>query len=79
MTNIDKMWCFTLSSLILINCNIDDNGVQVLTKTKPGTNLEILRLDVNKITDTVAETLSKFLSSISLLAAIVLVIKVLWQ
>ena len=51
---------FTLSSLILINCNIDDHGVEVLTKTKPGTNLEILRLDVNRITDTGAETLSNF-------------------
>ena len=53
---------FTLSSLILVNCNIDDNGVQVLTKTKSGTNFEILRLDVNRITDTGAEILSNFLS-----------------
>ena len=51
-----------LSSLILINCNIDDNGVQVLTKTKSGTNLEILRLDVNRITDTGVEILSNLLS-----------------
>ena len=53
---------FTLSSLILINCNIDDNGVQVLTKTKSGTNFEILRLDVNRITDTGAEILSNLVS-----------------
>ena len=53
---------FTLSSLILVNCNIDDNGVQVLTKTKSGTNLKILRLDVNRITDTGVEILSNLLS-----------------
>ena len=54
---------FILSSLILINCNIDDNGVQVLTNTKiNGTNLKILRLDVNRITDTSAEILSNLVS-----------------
>ena len=53
---------FIVSSLKLINCNIDDNGVQVLTKKKSGTNFEILRLDVNRITDTGADILSNLLS-----------------
>ena len=53
---------FILSSLILINCNIDDNGVQILTKMKSGTKIEILRLDVNRITNTGADILSNLLS-----------------
>ena len=54
-----------LSSLILINCNIDDHGVQVLTKTQFSTMFDTLRLDINRITDTGAGFLSNFLSKCS--------------
>ena len=40
-----------LSSLILVNCNIDDHGVQVLSQKKSDTKIQTLRLDFNKITD----------------------------
>ena len=60
MSRVTSFFC--LSSLILINCNIDDHGVQVLIKTKTGTNLEILRLDVNRITDTGVEILFNLVS-----------------
>ena len=81
--NLSRVTSFLcLSSLILINCNIDDNGVQVLTKTK-STMYEKIRLDINRITDTGVEILSNLVNvrnySISLLAAIILVIKVLWH
>ena len=56
-----------LSSVILINCKIDDHGVQVLTKTLLSTMFDTLRLDVNRITDTGAGFLSKRLSNCSIL------------
>ena len=54
-----------LSSVILIDCKIDDHGVQVLTKTQVSTMFDTLRLDINRITDTGAGFLSKLLSNYS--------------
>ena len=54
-----------LSSVILINCKIDDHGVQVLTKTQFSTMFDTLRLDINRITDIGAGFLSILLSNYS--------------
>ena len=47
-----------LSSLILVNCNIDDHGVQILSQKKSNTKIQTLRLDFNKITDVGAACIS---------------------
>ena len=52
-----------MSSLILVNCKIDDHGVQVLTKTESSQEFDTLRLDINRITDAGAGFLSKLLSN----------------
>ena len=48
----------SLSSLILVNCNIDDHGVQILSQKKSDTKIQTFRLDFNKITDVGAACIS---------------------
>ena len=47
-----------MSSLILVNCNIDDHGVQILSQKKSDTKIQTLGLDFNKITDVGAVCIS---------------------
>ena len=49
------------SSLILVNCNLDDDRIEYLTYFKFETDLKTLRLDFNRITCRGAESLSEVL------------------